>query len=158
MKSKKKTERIFGERQGVRRYIVVVQPTAITKKNQCKKESLFHWSYKRYYISHIAAFSPIVAIVSAQNDVFITVDYRSAAISKLPPLKHIYWGGFMSHHCRTLQKTIPIVTVLKNAAIDPMYSSRPKKSRNRWHIVAVLQPLQKNRYNSTDFLYCKTIF
>ena len=41
-KQKKKTERIFGERQGVRRYIVVVQPTAITKKNQCKKESLLH--------------------------------------------------------------------------------------------------------------------
>ena len=157
-KKKKKKERIFGERQGVRRYIVVVQPTAITKKNQCKKESLLHWSYKCCYISHIVAFSSTVAVVPAQNDVFIAVAYRSAAISKLPLLKHIYWGGFMSHHCRTLQKTIPIATVLKNAAIDPTYSDSPKKGRNRWHIAAVLQPLQKNRCNNTDFLYCKTIF
>ena len=43
----------------------------------------------------------------------------------------------MSRHCRMPQKTIPIVAVQKNATIDPMYSSDPKKHRNMRHIAAV---------------------
>ena len=65
---------------------------------------------------------------SAQNDVFIAVGFWSAVISKLLPLKHIYYGGFMSCRCRTPQKTILIAIVPKNAVIDPMYSGGPKKT------------------------------
>ena len=76
MKSpKKKTERRFGERQGVRRSIVEVQPTTITKKNCCKKDSLLWWSYKHRYSSHIVAYFFTPAIVFAQNDVFIAAGF-----------------------------------------------------------------------------------
>ena len=122
MKSQKKTKGRFGERRGVRRSIVAGWTTAITKKNRREKESLLRWSYKRRYSSHIAAFFSTVAIVSTQNDVFIAVGLKSAIISKLPPLKHIYCSGFMFRRCRTPQKTIPIVIDPKNATIDPIYS------------------------------------
>ena len=78
-----------------------------------------------------------------QDDVFIATGFRSTAISTLPPLKHIYGGGFMSYRCMTLQKIIPIVAVPKNAAIDPMYSDGPKKRRNRRHIVVFFAPATK---------------
>ena len=58
----------------------------------------------------------------------------------------------MSRHCRMPQKTIPIAAVQKNAAIDPMYSSDPKKHRNMRHIAAVFTPGAKIYRNSTDFL------
>ena len=72
---------------------------------------------KWHYNSHIAAFFTIVAIASMQNGVFIAAGFRSAAISTLPPLKHIYGGSFMFHHYRTLQKTIAVAAVPENAAI-----------------------------------------
>ena len=65
------------------------------------------------------------------------------AISTLSPLKLIYGGDFLSRHCRTLQKTIPIAAIPKNAAIDPMYSDSPKKRCNRRHIAAFLAPIAK---------------
>ena len=46
----------------------------------------------------------------------------------------------MSYRCRTPQKTIPIVAVQKNIAIDPMYSSGPKKRHNMRHIAAIFTP------------------
>ena len=49
----------------------------------------------------------------------------------------------MSHRCRTPQKTIPIATVPKNAAIEHMYSGGPKKHLNMRHIVAVFAPAAK---------------
>ena len=80
MKSPKKTERRFGERQGVRRSIAVVQPAAITKQKRCNKESLLRRSYKRHYRSNIMAFSYTTTIVSAENDMFIAVEFWSIAI------------------------------------------------------------------------------
>ena len=70
---KKKTEGRFGER--VRRSIVAVQPTTITKKNCCKKESLLWRLYKHCYSSRIVAFFFTTAIVFAQNDVFIAAGF-----------------------------------------------------------------------------------
>ena len=46
----------------------------------------------------------------------------------------------MSRRYRTQQKTLPIVAVTKNAAIDLMYSGEPKTLRNRRHIAAVFAP------------------
>ena len=69
------------------------------------------------YSSHIAVIFSTAAIVSTQNDIFIVASFWSATISKLPPLKLIYCSSFMSYHCRTPQKTIPIAAV-------------PKKRRN----------------------------
>ena len=66
-------------------------------------------------------FFSTTAIASTQNGVFIVAGFRSAAISTLPPLKHIYGDSFMSHHYRTPQKTIPIAAV-------------PKKRRNRPYV------------------------
>ena len=57
--------------------------------------------------------------------------FWSASIALLPPLKQVYCGSFMSHHCRTPQKTLPIAAVTKNAAIDLMYNGGPKTRRNR---------------------------
>ena len=106
----------------------MVQPITITKKMHRKKESLLRWSYKRRYSSHIAAFFSTAAIVSTENDIFIAAGSCPTAISKLPPLKHIYCIGFMSCHYRMMQKTIPIVTVQKNATIGPTYNDGPKKT------------------------------
>ena len=122
-----------------RRSIAAVQHVAITKKNRRKKEYLLPWSYKRCYNMHIGAFFSTAAIVSAQNDVFLMAGFRSADISTLPPLKHIYCGGFMSCHCRMPQNTISIAVVPKNATIGDL---------QRW----CLHPLQKNHCNRIDFL------
>ena len=46
----------------------------------------------------------------------------------------------MSRRYRTPQKTLPLATVTKSAAIDLMYSGRPKMRRNRRHIAAVFAP------------------
>ena len=46
----------------------------------------------------------------------------------------------MSRRYRTPQKTRPLATVTKSAAIDLMYSGRPKMRRNRRHIAAVFAP------------------
>ena len=66
--------------------------------------------------------------------------FWSAAIALLSPLKQVYCGSFMSRRYRTQQKTLPIVAVTKNAAIDLMYSGEPKTLRNRRHIAAVFAP------------------
>jgi len=108
----------------------VIQPAAITKKKRHKKKSLLWRSYKHHYSSHIAAFFSTATIVSMQNDIFIAVGFWSTTISKLTLLKHIYCGSFMSHRCRTPQKTILIATVPKNTAIEHMYSGGPKKHLN----------------------------
>ena len=107
---------------------MVVQHTTITKKKRRKKESLLRRSYKRRYSSHIAAFFSTTIIVFMQNDIFIVAGLCPIAISKLLLLKHIYCDGFMSCRYRMLQKTISIMVVPKNAAIDPMYNSGPKKA------------------------------
>ena len=68
-KKKKKTEGRFRER--VRRSIVAVQPTTITKKNCCKKESLLRRSYKHCYSSHIATFFFTAAIVYLRKMMYL---------------------------------------------------------------------------------------
>ena len=85
-------------------------------------------------------FLSITAIASAQDDVFIATGFKSATISMLSLLKHIYGGGFMSRRSRMSQKTIPIAAVPKNTVIDPMYSSSPKKGRNTRYIAAFFAP------------------
>ena len=85
------------------------------------------WSSQCCYNLHIAAIFYTATIVFAQNDIFIAAEFWSTAISKLTLQKHIYYGGFMSCHCKTQQKTRATVAI-------------SKKSRNMRHIAAVFAP------------------
>ena len=82
------------------------------------------WSSQCRYNLHIVAIFYTTTIVFAQNDIFIAAEFWSAAISKLMLLKHIYYGSFMSYHCKTPQKTRATMLV-------------PKKGRNMQHIAVV---------------------
>ena len=143
MKSPKKIQGRFRERQGVRRSIAAVQPASINKQKHSNKESLLQRSYKRRYKSNIAAFSYAATIVSVENDMFIAVGFWSAAMSIYTPLIHTYCSGLLSCHNRTPQKTIPIAAVTKNTTIDPIYNSGPKKCHNMQHITSFFAPTAK---------------
>ena len=101
----------------IQRSIATVQPAAITNKSVAKSIPIVVVIQITATTSILWQFFSIAAIASVQNDVFIATGFRSAAISTLSPLKHIYGSGFMSRHYRMSQKTIPIVAVPKNAAI-----------------------------------------
>ena len=60
---------------------MVVQHATIAKQKCHKKETLLRRSYKRGYRLHIAVFFSTIAIVSAENDIFIVAGFWSAAIS-----------------------------------------------------------------------------
>ena len=61
----------------------------------------------------------------------------------------------MSRRYRTLQKTLPIAAVTKNAAIDLMYSGGPKTHCNRRHIAAVFAPAATARFSCSVGCLCK---
>ena len=124
----------------IQRSIATVQPTAITNKSFAESIPIAVVIQTAATVSILWQFLSIATISYAQDDVFIAAGFRSATISMLSLLKHIYGGCFMSRRSRMLQKTIPIAAVPKNTVIDPMYSSSPKKGRNRQYIAAFFAP------------------
>ena len=124
----------------IQRSIATVQPAAITNKSFAESIPIAAIIQTAATVSILWRFLSIAAIASAQDDVFIVAGFRSATISMLSLLKHIYGGGFVSRRSRMSQKTIPIAAVPKNIVIDPMYSSSPKKGRNTRYIAAFFAP------------------
>ena len=85
---------------------------------------------KRRYISHIVAFFSIAAITSAQNDIFIAAGflerrYISVIAAKTGLLQRFYVPPLLD-----AAKNPTYSGGHKNAAIDLMYSGRPKTRRN----------------------------
>ena len=119
-----------------------VQPTTITNKSFAESIPIAVIIQTAATVSILWWFLSIAAIASAQDDVFIVAGFKSATMSMLSLLRHIYGGCFMSRRSRMLQKTIPIAAVPKNTVIDPMYSSNPKKGRIGDILWRFLQPLQ----------------
>ena len=119
-----------------------VQPTTITNKSFAESIPIAVIIQTAATVSILWWFLSIAAIASAQDDVFIVAGFKSATMSMLSLLRHIYGGCFMSRRSRMLQKTIPTAAVPKNTVIDPMYSSSPKKGRIGDILWRFLQPLQ----------------
>ena len=98
----------------------MVQPAAITNKSFAESILIAAVIQTAATVSILWRFLSIAAIEFVQDDVFIAAGFRSATISMLSLLKHIYGNGFMSRRSRMLRKTIPIAAVPKNTIIDPM--------------------------------------